>query len=334
MSNKNVKDNEYLGLSAAIRAREAKMPPREALERMLDSADFAESARICAEYGYPDMSGMDINGINDVLSAHFAEALDDVEKAAPEKCVTDAFRIKYDYHNAKVMIKSRAANVDGERLLSAAGRVSPEKIMNAFNEDDYSDLPGDMAEAMQQARGILARSANPQLCDVSLDKAYFAELHRLAQEESSGFLAGYAELMTDSANLRTFVRTARMGKGAEFLRSVLVPGGSVDIDTIVQARLTNEGPEDVFGNTALAGCAAAGAGVMESGSLTEFERGCDNAVTDYLRDAKLRSFGPEPVIAYLAALEQEETSLRMILTGKLSGISPDTIRERLRETYA
>lgn len=334
MSNKNVKDNEYLGLSAMIRAREAKMPSREALERMLDAGDLAESARICAEYGYPDMSGMDINGINDALSAHFAETLNDVEKAAPEKCVTDAFRIKYDYHNAKVMIKSRAANVDGERLLSAAGRVSPEKIMNAFNEDDYSGLPRDMAEAMQQARGILARSANPQLCDVSLDKAYFAELHRLAQEEGSGFLAGYARIMTDSANLRTFVRTARMGKGAEFLRSVLIPGGSVGIDAMAQARLANEGPEALFGSTALAECAAVGAGVMESGSLTEFERSCDNAVTDYLTGAKLRSFGPEPVIAYLASLEQEATSLRMILTGKLSGISPDTIRERLRETYA
>ncbi len=334
MSNKNVKDNEYLFLSTMIRAREAKMPAREALERMLDAADFAESARICGEYGYPDMSDMDVNGINNALSAHFAEALDEVERTVPEKCITDVFRIKYDYHNAKVMIKSRAANVDGERLLSGAGRVSPEKIMNAFNEDDYSELPADMAEAMQQARGILARSSNPQLCDVSLDKAYFAELHRLAQTEQSGFLAGYVRLLTDSANLRTFVRTARMGKGSEFLRSVLIPGGSVGTEALVQARQANEGPALLFGSTALAGCAALGESVMVSGSLTEFERSCDNVVTAYLTGAKLRSFGPEPVIAYLAALEQEATSLRMILTGKLSGIAPDTIRERLRETYA
>ncbi len=334
MSNKKINDKDYLFLSALIRAREARMPAREALERMLDASDFAESARICAEYGYPDMSGMDINGINAALAAHFAEALDDVQKAVPEKSITDAFRLKYDYHNAKVMIKAQAANVDGERLLSRAGRVSPEKIMDAFNEDDYSEIPADMAEAMQQARGVMARSANPQLCDVSLDKAYFAGLHRLAQEESSGFLAGYARLMTDSANLRTFVRTARMGKGADFLGSVLIPGGSVEIDAMVRARLANEGPEALFSGTALAQSAAAGAEAMRSGTLTEFERMCDNAVTDHLTGAKLKSFGPEPVIAYLASLEQETASLRMILTGKLFGILPDTIRERLRETYA
>ncbi len=39
-------------------------------------------------------------------------------------------------------------------------------------------------------------------------------------------------------------------------------------------------------------------------------------------------------MAYLAAIENEITSARMILTGKLSGINPELIRERLRETYA
>jgi carbamoylphosphate synthase large subunit len=38
--------------------------------------------------------------------------------------------------------------------------------------------------------------------------------------------------------------------------------------------------------------------------------------------------------AYLAAMENEVTSLRMILTGRLAGLPSDTIRERLRECYA
>ena len=39
-------------------------------------------------------------------------------------------------------------------------------------------------------------------------------------------------------------------------------------------------------------------------------------------------------VAYLAAVEGEITAVRMILTGKLSGIEPETIRERLRDLYA
>ncbi len=334
MSNRKVNKNDYLFLSALIRAREAKMPAREAFERMLDAPDFDECARICTEFGYPDMSGMDLSEVNTTLADRFAQLLTELEQAVPEKCIIDAFRVKYDYHNAKVMIKSRAADVDGEHLLSGAGRVSPAKIMDAFNEDDYSDLPEDLASAMEQARGILARTGNPQLCDVFLDKAYFAELHSPARQESSGFLSGYVRLLTDSANLRTFVRCARMEKDSEFLKSVLIDGGSVDTAGLIAARRENEGPAELYSSTGLAGCAQAGELVISSGSLTEFELLCDNAVIGYLADARMSSFGPEPVIAYLAAAEQEVMNLRMILLGKLSGTAPDTIRERLRETYA
>ena len=76
------------------------------------------------------------------------------------------------------------------------------------------------------------------------------------------------------------------------------------------------------------GCAADG------GSRTAFERACDIAVTAYLRTAKLVSYGPEAVIAFLAAVESEITAVRMLLTGRLAGIEPDTIRERLRDMYA
>ena len=68
--------------------------------------------------------------------------------------------------------------------------------------------------------------------------------------------------------------------------------------------------------------------------MTVFERACDNAVNDYIRGAKLLSYGPEVVVAYLAAAENEITAARMILTGSLAGVDADTIRERLRDLYA
>ena len=61
---------------------------------------------------------------------------------------------------------------------------------------------------------------------------------------------------------------------------------------------------------------------------------CDNAAVEFIKNAKLTSFGDAPVIAYLAAVENELTAVRMILTGFLAGLAPETIRERLRESYA
>ena len=90
----------------------------------------------------------------------------------------------------------------------------------------------------------------------------------------------------------------------------------------------------LYANTWLSNAASAGAAAMSGGALTAFELLCDNALMDYIRAAKLRSFGAAHVSAYLAAMENETTAARMILTGRLAGLQPAVIRERLRETYA
>ena len=43
--------------------------------------------------------------------------------------------------------------------------------------------------------------------------------------------------------------------------------------------------------------------------------------------------GVEAVIGYLVAKEIEFTAVRIIMSSRMAGISGDTIRERLRETY-
>ena len=45
------------------------------------------------------------------------------------------------------------------------------------------------------------------------------------------------------------------------------------------------------------------------------------------------AFGEHPLIGYLYAKENELTTIRIILTGRLAGLDAETIRERLRESY-
>ena len=121
--------------------------------------------------------------------------------------------------------------------------------------------------------------------------------------------------------------------GIRFLQDVLFHGGSVSTDRFLTST-DKEALSALFAHTCLEKAAALGAEATEGGTLTAFERACDNAVNSYLGKAKLVSFGSEPLTAYLAALENEMTAARMILTGRLAGISPDALRERLRDLYA
>ena len=80
-------------------------------------------------------------------------------------------------------------------------------------------------------------------------------------------------------------------------------------------------------------CAAQAGDESQTGSLTTFERLCDNTLTAYFAKAKSVVFGEQVVIAYLCALENEISAARMIVNGLQAGLPADTIRARLRDLY-
>ena len=325
----SVKKEDYLYLSSLLRARETRMLSRERLERLLDAPDFSSCAKQLQENGYDDMSQLSIRQIEDALSQRRAALFHELEGLVPDPGVLDLFRLKYDYHNVKVLIKSS----DSVSLLSGSGRVPAGKLHSCFREDRLRDLPGRLGSAAEEAKSLLARSANPQLAEFLLDRAYFAELHETAVTLGSDFAKGYVALLADATNLRSAVRILRMGKDIGFLLEALVPGGSVSEERLA-AGISGEGVAFVFAGTKLSKAARLGADAIDGGKLTEFELACDNAVAAYLSDARRASFGEECVIAYLAGQESELTAVRMVLTGRLAGVSGDVIRERLRDLYA
>jgi V/A-type H+-transporting ATPase subunit C len=207
-------------------------------------------------------------------------------------------------------------------------------VREALVSGDMLALPPELAHAAEEAQSILSRTSNPQLADFSLDRAYFEALTKLASAVTDPYAMQYVKLLIDNANLRAVVRTIRMGKDEDFLRLALVPGGEVSEPTLLAAAESPESFASAFQASRLAEAAEIGADAMQGGALTKFERQCDNTVLRFVKDAKRRSFCASHVVAYLAAMENEVTALRMILTGRLAGLSSDTIRERLRETYA
>lgn len=328
-----INKEDYLYISSLLRAREPRMLSRDKAERMLDAPNFEDAAKMLTDSGYEDMSQMSVKQIETALSDRRAAVFHELETLVPNTAALDLFRLKYDYHNAKVLVKSEAMHRNDASLLSSSGRVAPETVQKRFQEDRLRDLPGELGSAAEEARNLLARSANPQLSDFLLDKAYFREMNALADELDSDFARGYVALLADSTNLRSAVRILRMGKDIGYLQEALVSGGSVSEERLTQG-ISGEGLASVFAGTALSKAAQLGAEAVSGGTLTAFELACDNAVADYLSNAKLCSFGEESVIAYLAGTENELTAVRMILTGRLAGVPSDTIRERLRDLYA
>ena len=222
-------------------------------------------------------------------------------------CIRDS-----DYHNAKAIIKGEAMGQDAKHLLSDSGRIPGLKLLELYNEEKRIMLPETLANAMEEAKATLARTANPQLADFVLDKAYFTELRAAVDKVDSPFLRGYAAILIDSANLRSAVRTLRMGKGQDFLREVLIPDGNVGAERVANAT-DKDSLAALYAHSALEKAAVLGGEALSGGSMTVFELACDNAVNDYLKGARLISYGCEVPVAYMAAVEGEITAILSLI---------------------
>ena len=319
------RDTDYLFVSAYLRAEEPQLLSREKAERMLASS-VQEAARILEGCGYADVLSV---GLDRALNDRRTAVFDDLEAIAPKDGIVSLFRMRYDYHNAKTIVKAEAMGKDPSGLLLGGGRVDAQALKTAYETGEAGPAPQAVLEAMTAARDALSRSADPQLADLILDRAYFAEYHAAAAQVGSSFLMGYAALQADSANLRAAVRARRMQKDAGFLEGVLVPGGSVDPAEICRALGQDEPFAPLFAASALFAAAQAG-DESQTGSLTAFERLCDDTLTAYFAKARTVVFGEQVVIAYLCALETEIAAARMIVNGLQIGLPADTIRTRLR----
>ena len=302
------------------------------MDRMVDAPTAADAAKVLQEMGYGEFSPDSQEALSRVLAQERDKTFRELYRFVPEQSVVDVFRVKYDYHNLKTLLKARATGQDAGRLLVEAGRVDPAALREAVEEGKPELLPPAMARAAAQAGEVLAATGDPQRSDFILDAAYFAEMRQAAADTGSQFLVRYVQITIDAANLRSAVRTLRMGRGGDFLGRVLIEGGTVAESRILAAAAAGN-LEEAYRATPLRQAAETGKDAIAGGSLTAFEKACDDAVTAAVAAAKTVAFGVEVVIAYLVAKEIEFTAVRIIMSGRMAGIDGEKLRERLRESY-
>ena len=331
--NKAIKDTDYLYASARIKSLEKNLLTRDRLERMSEAGTTKDALKLLGEYGWPELAGPIMPAMEEALSSRRSEAFSLVRSIAPDKRLPDAFLIKYDYHNLKTLLKSEATFDDAEDLLIESGRFPVRQLRLMLQENSFFAMSKRMAESIAEARDVLARTRDPQLMDMILDKAMYADMLEMAESVGSKFLTDYVALMIDSVNLRSAVRLRRMGKGAEALRYAMMPGGGVSVSRLL-GDVTPDLVEAVFNTSPLAAAAQTGARALRGeASLSDVDMACDDALLKHLKKAKYVAFGAEPLIGYLAAVEAELTSVRTVIAGRLAGLAADIITERLRDSY-
>lgn len=332
-----INQDDYAYSTARIRAKEIKLLDSARLERMLEAATPEEAYKALAEseYGTGGDSSGNVYSFETLLSEEMKKTYALLEEIAPQTEVVRAFQRRHDFFNVKVLLKAEFSNQDPPAILMDTGTFDKETISTMIRERDYDEMPLIMRQAVAEIYDVFPRTQDPQIVDSILDKASYEQLAVDLKGIDNPFLHELADIMTDITNIKIFIRARSIGKAWDFLKKQLISGGEISAKVYAE---NSDKPMDSFvgdmrrtryGDAVYKGWELSNAGKNISG----LEKLLEDYLMETVRKAKLITMGVEPFIAWLFAKEAEIRNVRIIMTGKINGLSNDLIRERLRLVY-
>lgn len=335
-----VKQEDYAYATARIRAREPKLLSRSKLERLFEIKDYSDAVKMMIESGYDseqaDSRKSGADNLDDILSAELAKTYDLIAEMIPDPLVLDMFRKRYDYLNAKLILKAEALKQEVGETLSGLGTIDPSKLLKLITGRKLSDLPDLFREAILESLEEFNASGDPQMIDFVMDKACLRDMAGDAKASEDPFLVSLADMLIDTANLRILIRSRLLDKPGDFIRKAWISGGnfsgklfeemeSKELDKLFEV-LKNLGQERLAADLAEA--------IGKIDGISEVEKILDDYIIHFLKQSKFVIMGIEPVIGYLFFKETEIKNARLIITGVMNKIPKEIIRERLRLGYA
>ena len=329
---------DYSSITGYLRVLEKRLMGRDGVDRAIEASDAAEALKILSQSDEYDFSSIERPEEYDkVLNAAFKKTIKYLYSAAPDKSALDVVLAKYDYHNVKVALKSKYTGRTNNDLYLDYTGTDPAMIADAVLTGSRPlKLPAHLAAAIGIAEPFYETGKNPQTADIALDRHMFGYQSSLANASENEFIIEFVKLLIDFFNIKTLLRAKNTDRDMKFLKDALCDGGKLSAKDIL-AKFEKEPSDiaDAFKYKYFGDILREAADYYEKrGSFASLERLFDNYLIEYIKKTKLLSFGPEVLVSYLLARENEMRQIRIIMNCKLGGIAPSVLRERLRENYA
>lgn len=317
---------------------ETRLLDKSKVERMIEANSASEVLRILNETEYSNVSATvkRPEDYEEILAAELKRVYDLVYEISPIKDVVKIMSLKYDYHNAKVLLKEKVLGKDLSSMLIKLGNLDLIETKRKIDSDNLRSLNGTLGKGIQEAMKSFEETRDPQKIDIIIDKYMYKELVELNKSLNYKFIDNLVKAMIDSTNIRTLLRIKKQNKGRDFAQEVIVDGGAIDSNKLIS--LLNESPENIMSklqSTIYSDLIKEGfAGYIATESASLLEKLSDNYIMELMKNSKLVTFGPEKLLSYIYAKETEIKVIRIIMVGKLNNIAEEVIRERLRDIYA
>ncbi|NOY08267.1 MAG: hypothetical protein GXP33_05455 [Spirochaetes bacterium] len=323
--------SDYNFVFGVFKSRESELLDDYHVENLLRSGSFEEAVTQVPESPFSDELRKSANekGIDSGISGEFNEISSFLQLNAPSEELKKLVFTPWDFFNLKVSVLSKLREKKIDELYGPEGDVSMEQLLSATEEMNFSWLPQDIYDALQEAWiAYYDADKNTQAFEFALDREKNLLLIKTAADSGSQEL------------LRFFTAAAEIK-----ISELLIRGKTAGIEwDIVSAGLKNyhilNNFKDTYANTPQdwqGFTAGLREGILRR-TLNEFSEGKNISEIIlklkhelYRGIEKWRYYSPSIEYAYyfLSRKTADLYNCRLILLGKLNGIPSETLQKRI-----
>jgi len=337
---------EYAFANGRIKKLEKELLNNDILDRMIKSSDAVSALKILTESDLNDYS-FDLNNPSnfevslDQELLHTYNIIKSISKVSTFNFLYFTFASKYDFHNIKVLIKSKYLKKEfSNELISPISTIEVEKLKSAVKDEKYEDIPDSFEFLIKKTFSEYSKLKEPEIIDYVLDKErYIMIFNKIREveiiETEELYLKRFIRINIDLANIISCIRAKIRGDNKAFSKEFLIPEGDFKTENIIEmydSPLSSWSEKLV--HTDYKNIVELGINYFQkNNSLVELEKLRDNFILNFSKIGKYVTFGIEPLVGFITAKENDIKNIRIIISGKLNRLSPDQIKEKVRDTY-
>ena len=344
-----MKREDFIAASTSTRIYEDDLLNKRDFERLVDYESLKEVLNALNDSSY----GKNIGELardeeyEIILSKELKRVYEKIRDITPDDALTDYLLEKYNFHNLKVLAKEIIQETDYRNIYSPMANVDTDYIKRQIlkTTEDGFDFTGE-SEVEDDRKTYLAYaekaikayedSKDPAMIDISLDKSYYERELDLAEKTGMESLISYTKESIDLVNIKTLLRIKSQNLSADDLDKSVIDGGNIDKKDIVS--MFSSSIEEILIKTSNYKINPYLVKALDkdkdfNSKLLDLEKAIDDHFLDFAKAAKSVTYGPEVLLAYIIAKEEEIKNLRIIFISKLNSLDKGFTRERLRETY-
>lgn len=310
-------DSSFLFITGMVRALESRLLDRSIIESMLRAETCDDVINILRNTRYSTFPELNIEPFSaDILIKSARSGLFDfIDQHSYDTGAGYLFRLDYDYHNMKILLRKKIFQEERGYLLSDLGNIDVELMTGIFGEEDYNRLPSVMREAVSKAIEEYFRLKRGFVINLIFDRYLFIDMLSSTPAAGSTLIRDFIRRRIDAVNIMALLGLRGKQDVENYGEYLFIDGGTIDAEVF---RKVEGGPLKTLSETAMKfdlygiGSALDGKNHM----IYAVERECYRAVMRELIPADYMISGVEPLFAYGCRVDNELKIIGMILSSK------------------